>query len=122
MLGFEDESNPEADVAFRRVRTEEALVPSLWWFEVRNTLVVRRRRITESDTVALLARLSRLPVRVDRLPDESALLRLARTHRPTVYDVTYLELAQRVGMPLATLDAELRRAAAAEGLPLMSGR
>src|ERR1035438_7211246 len=40
----------------------------------------------------------------------------ARTHRLSVYDAAYLELAQREGLPLATLDADLRKAAAGEGV------
>ncbi len=31
---FQDESHPDADMAFIRIRTDEAFVPSLWWFEV----------------------------------------------------------------------------------------
>jgi predicted nucleic acid-binding protein len=120
---FKDESEPDAQMAFHRARTEEAVVPALWWFEVRNVLLVneRRRRITEPDTVAFLSRLSKFRVRVDRAPDENAVLRLARAHRLSVYDTAYLELAQRESVPLATLDAALRRAATAEGVPLVSG-
>ena len=120
---FRDEGHPDAAWAFHQMRTEEAVVPGLWWFEVRNILVVneRRRRITESDTAAFLLNLARLRVRVDRLPDEPAVLRLARTHRLSVYDAAYLELAQREHLPLATLDADLRRAAASEGVALLSG-
>ena len=58
--------------------------------------------------------------RVDQAPDENAALRLARAHRLSVYDAVYLELAQREGLPLATLDAELRRAATVEGVALVS--
>jgi predicted nucleic acid-binding protein len=118
---FHDEDHPDADLAFRQIRTEEAIVPSLWWFEVRNILVVneRRRRIAESDTAAFLLHLSRLRVRVDRLPTEDSVLRLSRAHRLSVYDAAYLELAQREGVPLATLDTDLRKAAAAEGVPLL---
>ena len=49
---FQDEQDPRAEAAYVRIKTEEALVPSLWWFEIRNILVVneRRKRITESDT------------------------------------------------------------------------
>jgi predicted nucleic acid-binding protein len=117
---FQDEDHPDARLAFHRMRSEEAVVPSLWWFEVRNILVVneRRRRIAESDTAAFLLNLSRLRIRIDRLPDESAVLRLARTRRLSVYDAAYLELAQREGLPLATLDADLNKAAAAEGVVL----
>jgi predicted nucleic acid-binding protein len=119
---FPDEDHPDASRAFDQMRTGEAVVPSLWWFEVRNILVVneRRRRIAESDTAAFLVNLSRLRIRVDRDPEEGAVLRLARTHRLSVYDAAYLELAQRNGVPLATLDADLQKAAAVEGVALLS--
>ena len=41
---FEDEDHPVAAAALDRVRSDEARVPSLWWFEVRNTLMVNERR------------------------------------------------------------------------------
>jgi predicted nucleic acid-binding protein len=120
---FEDETHPVADHALERIRKEEALVPSLWWFEVRNTLISneRRGRVTEADTAAILRGLSRLRVTVDRSPDEASVLTLARKHRLTVYDASYLELAQREALPLATLDADLIRAARAENLLLIGG-
>jgi predicted nucleic acid-binding protein len=120
---FQDEDHPDASLAFLQIRTQEGVVPSLWWFEVRNILIVneRRRRIAESGTASFLLNLSRLRIRVDRVPDEGAVLRLARTHRLSVYDAAYLELAQREGLPLATLDADLRRGATGEGVPLVSG-
>jgi len=88
---------------------------------VRNTLLVneRRGRLTEADVAAFLRGLSRLGVTLDRTPDEAALLALARRHRLTVYDASYLELTQREGIPLATLDSELANAARAEKLPLI---
>jgi len=118
---FQDEDHPDASLAFLQMSAEEAVVPCLWWFEVRNILVVneRRRRIAEADTAAFLLNLSRLRLRIDRLPDESAVLRLARTHRLSAYDAAYLALAQREGLPLATLDDDLRRAAADEGVALL---
>ncbi len=120
---FQDEDHPDARLAFRRIRGEEAVVPALWWFEVRNILVVneRRQRILESDTSAFLLHLSQLRVRVDQLPDEHAVLRLARSRHLSVYDAAYLELAHREHLLLATLDSALRRAAAAEGVGLLSG-
>jgi predicted nucleic acid-binding protein len=48
-----------------------------------------------------------------------ATLHLAVRHRLTTYDAAYLELAQRRGLPLATLDSELRTAAATEKVPLL---
>lgn len=49
----------------------------------------------------------------------SATLKLATLHGLTIYDASYLELAVRLNAPLATLDRDLRQAAAAEGVPLL---
>lgn len=119
---FQDEGHPDAAVALEHIRSEEAVVPCLWWFEVRNILVVneRRKRLTESDTAFFLVHLARLRVRIDRAPDEGAVLRLARNHRLSAYDAAYLELAQRERLPLSTLDTELKRAATREGVSLVS--
>jgi predicted nucleic acid-binding protein len=121
LLAFLDEQDPRADAAFVRIKTEEAVVPSRWWFEVRNILVVneRRKRITESDTTTFLRDLAGLRIRVDREPEESVVLRLARVHRLSVYDAAYLELALRDAIPLATLDADLAAAARGEGSELI---
>ncbi len=118
---FEDEDHPGAALALERIRADEARVPSLWWFEVRNVLLIneRRGRISETDTAGFLRDLSRLGVTLDRSPDEAALLSLARRHRLTVYDASYLELARRDALPLATLDADLACAAQAEGVALV---
>jgi predicted nucleic acid-binding protein len=113
---FDDEDHPWAALALERVREDEALVSGIWWFEVRNILIVneRRGRITEGDTAAFLRALSRLGIAIDRSPDEGVVLTLARRHRLTVYDASYLELSLREGLPLATLDGDLARAARAE--------
>ena len=118
---FDDEDHPVAALALERIRSDEALVPSLWWFEVRNTLIVneRRGRLTEADVTVFLRGLARLGVTIDRTPDEAAILTLARRHRLTVYEASYLELAQREGVLLATLDTDLVNAARGERLPLI---
>jgi predicted nucleic acid-binding protein len=118
---FDDEDHPAAVLALERIRADEARVPALWWFEVRNTLIVneRRGRLTEADTAAFLRGLSRLGILVDRAPEEADVLALSRRRRLTVYDASYLELARREGVPLATLDSDLIRAARAENLPLL---
>ena len=118
---FEDESHPLAELALERLRTEPALVPALWWFELRNVLVVneRRDRLTETVTAAFLRAVARLDIAIDRTPDSAAVLALARAHRLSVHDAAYLELAQRAAAPLATLNAALARAARDEGVPLI---
>jgi predicted nucleic acid-binding protein len=118
---FPDEQDPRADAALARVRIEDVVVPGLWWFEVRNILVVNesRKRITESGTKSFLRELDRLRIRVDREPEENTVLRLARTHFLSVYDASYLELAVREAIPVATLDGKLASAAVAEGIELV---
>jgi len=118
---LQDEEDPRARTAFARMKSDEAVVPGLWWFEIRNILLVneRRKRITESDSGFFLRSLAGLRVRIDREPEESVVLRLARTHGLSVYDASYLELALREAVPLATLDAQLTAAARAEGSGLI---
>jgi predicted nucleic acid-binding protein len=120
---FADEDHPIAALALDRIRTDEARVPSPWWFEVRNVLIMneRRKRLAEGDTAAFLDGLARLGVTMDRSPVEADVLTLARRHRLTVYDAAYLELARRDGVVLATLDADLAAAARAETVVLLGG-
>ena len=116
-----EEEHAIAESAFARVRTEEAFVPALWWYELRNVLVLgeRRGRLTEQETARFLRSVSRLRISLDRTPSETAVMTLARRHRLTVYDTAYLELARRQALPLATLDGELARAAQAEQVALI---
>jgi predicted nucleic acid-binding protein len=118
---FDDENNTVATLALEQMRTDQARVPAVWWFEIRNTLVVneRRKRLTEVDTVAFLRGLARLGVTIDRSPVEADVLMLARRHRLTVYDAAYLELARREGLALATPDSALAAAARAESIVLL---
>ncbi len=118
---FQDEDHSTADSAFLRMRTDEAVVPCVWWFEVRNMLVMneRRNRIKEADTAGFLRAISRLPIRIDRLPEETTVLYLARIYKLSVYDASYLEVAKREAIPLATLDAKLANAARSERISLI---
>jgi predicted nucleic acid-binding protein len=116
-----DEGRPESDQAYARLATDYALVPSLWWFEMRNLFVTneRRGRIDSARTSTALALLAGLPIRIDNRIEEGPLMLLARQHRLSVYDAAYLEIAQREAVPLATLDMQLADAARAEGVLLI---
>ncbi|MGC2201908.1 MAG: type II toxin-antitoxin system VapC family toxin [Stellaceae bacterium] len=118
---FADEDHPVAAAALVLIRNDEGCVPSLWWFEVRNVLIVneRRGRLRETDTALFLRNLARLPIVVDRAPEEMAVLTFARRHGLTVYDASYLELAERYAAPLATLDTTLAQAAHRENIALV---
>jgi predicted nucleic acid-binding protein len=116
-----DETDHRADAAFARFPNDSALVPSLWWFEMRNILLSseRRGRLNPSTTVQFLSLLNNMPIQIDRNPDETAMMTLARRHKLTAYDASYLELAAREGLPLATLDSALMRAAKAESVEVI---
>ena len=119
---FEDEQSPVADQAFSLLRSDgEALVPILWWFEVRNVAMrgIRQKRVSQAEVTAFFLSLAVTPVALDELPNEIAVFHLAQRHNLTFYDAAYLELARRESIPLATLDQALARAAIAEGVPLI---
>jgi predicted nucleic acid-binding protein len=115
------EANPIATLTRARLQDDTALVPELWWFEVRNVLIVneRRGRISEEHTDHSLREWSQLDLVVDHSLDEAMVIKLARRHRLTVYDAAYLELALRERLPLATLDASLAEAARREGVAVV---
>jgi predicted nucleic acid-binding protein len=95
-----------------------------WRLEVANILEmgVRRGRHDAAFRDSTLADLALLPVHVDLETDQQAwgaTARLAERRRLTLYDAAYLELALRRGLPLATLDQDLRAAANAKKVPLL---
>jgi predicted nucleic acid-binding protein len=111
-----DEDEPAATAALLRADKDTCVVPALWWFEVRNSMLMaeRRKRLTSAETAKFLRDTAGLLITEDFSPDEADLLQLARTHKLTVYDAAYLELARRLSVPLATLDRPLARAARME--------
>lgn len=121
---LDDEGSPAVDEALSRVTVARAWVPSIWRLEVANslTMAVRRQRITTRFRERSLADLALLNIATDPDTDGfawSATVALADSHRLTVYDAAYLELALRLGLPLATLDGELRKAASALSVTLL---
>jgi len=122
---LDDEHHAVADFAYARLDFDTAVAPILWWFEVRNLLIVneRRGRIDATKSAEALRLAAACPVALDTSADEGALISLARRHKLTIYDAAYLELALRLQCPLATLDAALAKAAEAEGaLFIAAGR
>ena len=118
---FDDEDHEAAVMARQALIDDPAFAPSLWWFELRNTLLVneRRKRITEIQVTRFLHTLASLPIQLDFDPNERDVLSLARRHRLTVYDASYLELSLRLALPVATLDGELIAAARSEHIKLI---
>ncbi|MBV8686864.1 MAG: type II toxin-antitoxin system VapC family toxin [Alphaproteobacteria bacterium] len=123
---FRDEQSPLAEAVATRSYSDLAVVPPHWPLDVGNALLRGERRACSSaeDVSRFVERLAALDVEIDPLSaDEvySVLLPLARAHRLSVYDAAYLELAGRRGLPLATLDEALVRAAQAAGVELLEG-
>jgi predicted nucleic acid-binding protein len=117
---LEDKADPRVEASIDALTRVDACAPTLLFFEIRNALLVaeRRRRITEAESAAFLRELVLLRIRLEPPREDVGLVALARNHRLTVYDAAYLELAKREGLPLATLDRALERAAVAEGVAL----
>jgi predicted nucleic acid-binding protein len=123
---LQDEFSAAALRALSVVRTipaESRFVPSHFWIEVTNALLMaeRRKRVSQADMAQSLQLAFALPVVTDdetshRCPKDT--LALAREFRLTIYDAAYLELAIRRGAGLATLDKALARAAAAAGVEI----
>jgi predicted nucleic acid-binding protein len=118
---FEGESNTYADAVADQFPAVQAIVPAIWPLEVANAVVIgeRRKRGTILTATQWATYLSALPIAVD----ESLLRRtfndilaIARDQTLSVYDASYLELAIRSGLPLASLDTKLRAAAKALGV------
>ena len=121
---FEDEATPFTVAVLRSLETVHAVAPALWPFEVASVLSAAERlgRINAPEQAEFLERLRLLPIAIEHRPAAwlaQQILPLARTCQLSAYDAAYLELAVREGLPLATLDEDLRRAASAAGVALV---
>ncbi len=121
---FADEATTATDALAVRARREGAVVPAHWLLETLNALLVaeRRGRIGRGDVAAHAETLEYLDAEVDGETGHRAAratLALARDGKFSVYDAAYLELALRRGLPLATLDGDLAKAARKAGVPVL---
>jgi predicted nucleic acid-binding protein len=118
---FSDEANAYARAVRKSLGKARAVVPLLWPIEVANILLLgeRRQRGTPAQASKWLRFLQMLPIRVD---DETAarawsdIIHVARSSDLSIYDACYLELAMRLGRPLASLDDKLKATAAEAGV------
>ncbi len=113
---FADENSGYADRVLAALETKTAAVPVVWPLEVANVLLVaeRKKRLGKADSIRFLELLRELPLEViqeapQRMTGE--IMALAREQQLSSYDASYLDLAMRKGLPLATLDAALIKAA-----------
>jgi predicted nucleic acid-binding protein len=122
---FEDEVDAYADSVLTTVVRSAVTVPSIWPFEVISILGIgeRRKRLSIADVAEFLAMLNALDIRIDQAAPEhifGPVRLLARQQSLSAYDAAYLELAVREGLPLATRDGQLKKAARAVGVSLFT--
>ena len=121
---FDDEDAPRAAAMRDRLGEDLAVVPAIWALEVGNALLVaeRRKRLRRAEYARFVELLRALPIDVGAAPalgTLGSLLSLARQTGVSVYDACYLDLAAAHGLPLATLDKALGRAARQIGVALL---
>lgn len=121
---FEDEATDATRELLDHLQEDTAAVPNLWHLEIANVLALseRRRRITAAEIAQFIALLTTLDLEVDGEAASLAFTRildLSRERRLTCYDAAYLELAMRLGVPLASKDSDLCDAAERLGVSVL---
>lgn len=125
LLWLVPQTNPAgvdyASAALKALKQSQAIAPSLMALEIANVVAKLEFKglVAEADSQRFIALLGRLNMVTDQATAAHALgdtLNLARRYRLSAYDAAYLELALRTGLPLATLDANLAKAATSAGV------
>ena len=121
---FSDESTPATIALLDKLQKATAFVPGIWTLELGNALIVaeRKKRITYGEITEFLSLLKNLNIKVDDQTDTKAfheILSLAYAEGLTTYDASYLELAMRLGIPLATKDSQLSKVAKRLGVSIL---
>lgn len=115
-----------AESVLKTMTEADALVPNLWHLEAANVLLNAEKNgeLEISDVERFIAQLENLPIQVDPLTSHQAFARtlaLAKAYKLSSYDAAYLELAVREGLPIATLDKNLIKAAKKADVALYLG-
>lgn len=119
---FEDEATEATDSVLDRLRDDQVAVPAVWPLEVANVLLVaeRRARLSEAQAGRFVELLGQLPIEVDgSSADIDRIVAAGRRHALSSYDASYLVLAERLGLAIATLDRRLAEAARRVGIQLL---
>lgn len=122
---FRDELTAERRTVLERLDAEFAVVPAIWPLEMANILAIaeRKGRIASAEVAEFVAKIETLDIRVDDGTASRGLreiLALARRESLTSYDAAYLDLAMREGLPLATRDRALAKAAKRLGVAVIA--
>jgi predicted nucleic acid-binding protein len=119
---FEDEANTYADrILDLLAHGAEAQAPAIWPLEIYNSLLTaeRRKRITAAESANWLNKITALKISIGALlnfREAGDILSIAREYGLSMYDASYVELARRAALPLATIDRKLDAAARKSGI------
>lgn len=113
---YDELSYEKADEILKSLEMKYAKVPSIWALEVANVLCLaeRQKKLTALEVAEFKEFLITLPISIDNGTSSHAMgsiYTLAKTESLTIYDATYLEIALRENLPLATFDKALKKAA-----------
>ena len=116
LASLKESDQAYAEAVLQSLVETEALVPHLWHLEATNVLIGAEKRgdLKTGEVERFITQLEALPIQIDPLTSHQAFSRtlsLSRAYNLSSYDAAYLELAIREGLPLATLDEDLRKAA-----------
>lgn len=112
--------NPGAERLLERLSETGAVVPSLFWHQLRHlALTAERRVLAPGEARAMLARLRQLPLEDAGPGEDGVVLALATAHELGADDACYLALALKRDLPLATLDPRLSQAARREEIEVI---
>lgn len=121
---FSDETTSGTLSLLEKLEIESAFVPELWTLEVGNILInaERRKRISYAKISEFITLLQNLNIKTDyetSIRGFREILSLAHAEKLTTYDAAYLELAMRMGLPLATKDTDLAKIAKRMGVKVI---
>lgn len=116
LASLKESDQTYAEAVLQSLVATEALAPHLWHLEAANVLIGAEKRgvLKTGEVERFITQLEALPIQIDPLTSHQAFSRtlsLSRAYNLSSYDAAYLELAIREGLPLATLDGDLRKAA-----------
>ncbi len=118
---IDNEQSEAADRLLDQLETNRGHVPALFWYEMRNILLLleRRGRTSEGSAEPAMHKLRGLPITTNDVSEDNESFVLARRHRLTAYDTLYLQIAIHLCTPLATADRRLASAAHRAGVAVL---
>jgi len=118
-----DQTNAYTQAIAKRLETDRAIVPALWQLEFANVLktACSRGKLSPDNARAIADTIASLPIALDPgvAPGPRQMFELALRYQLSSYDAAYLELAMRLGLPIACQDSKLKEAATQAGVVVL---